>query len=344
MTYKLLIAVLALGSTSIAVSGCATDVTPADAEEDETAASRDELAAAQKKLVGAFHFTSDVPGAAQPGKIRGLVFKADGSFFADVDSGLRCVAMRCMSNPRITGRYTATAKYIRLVADPGSQGSDFFGRYAYTLMGDEGDELTLSRAGAGWKGWSNVLSKKGSYCKKPVDCAGQLHYLPACVGDFSCDQQQNTCSFSCGTGSSSIWPSDATRVVAQRFGGGFTPPPPAGSECAVGAAKYTLDVATKQLAWESCEVVDWQTPFRKVSGTQTLTAAEMAKVDAAMNGLTPYTGNMCGADKPVQQVTVDSASKGSTTYTDNFYACQDRGPYVANIGGVFAAFGEITGS
>src|SRR4029079_2395087 len=46
-----------------------------------------------------------------------------------------------------------------------------------------------------------------------------------------------------------ILPDDATDVVAESKGGGFTPQPPAGSTCAWGAQKYSLSIESKTLSW-----------------------------------------------------------------------------------------------
>src|SRR4051812_27252988 len=45
-------------------------------------------------------------------------------------------------------------------------------------------------------------------------------------------------------GGDSIWPADATKLVVESPGGGFTPQPPPGSDCNYGEAHYTLDRTT----------------------------------------------------------------------------------------------------
>ncbi len=140
-----------------------------------------------------------------------------------------------------------------------------------------------------------------------------------------------------------VWPSDAKTLVAQTKGGGFTPQPPAGSTCAFGAQKYTLDVATKKVAWEVCEFKDWSTPLTTKSGTTTLNAANYASVIDAINEVTVSSSPICGADKPLLTISVTSTSQGTKTYKDSFYSCQGDGTYVDNIDGVFSAFGDATG-
>src|SRR5688572_12458590 len=112
MNWKLAFSALALGLASLAAPGCAADADPVDdADAEEAAASEDELNAAQRNLVGAYHHTS---GAMRPPTFQGLVFNADGTYFADVDTGIRCVRAPCPSHVRLAGRFTATRSYVRL--------------------------------------------------------------------------------------------------------------------------------------------------------------------------------------------------------------------------------------
>lgn len=347
MNWKLAFSVLALGCASFAAPGCAADADAIDdADAEEAAASQDEINAAQAKLVGAFHQSG---ASARPPTFQGLVFNADGSFFADVDTGIRCITAPCPSNVRLTGRFTATKSYVRLVAKAGAEPSDYYGRYKYTLTGDV---LSLTRAGKAYSGWSNTLDKETSYCAQADDCWSQSIIHPMCMGGWVCgggidNQSSNQCGWKCGTfpppPSNDIYPADATKLVAQTSGGGFTPPPPAGSTCALGAAKYDLDVATRKVTYETCKFVDWQTPLTKQTGTKVLTTAQLAAVTTAAKAMTIATQDICGADKPMLTVTVSSPSQGTKTYKDSFYACQNDGTYVNDIDGVFAAFRQAIG-
>lgn len=351
MNWKLAASLLALGCASLAAPGCAADADSLDdADAEEAAASADEINAAQAKLVGAFHGAG---GSMRPPTFQGLVFNTDGSFFADVDTGIRCITTPCPSHVRLAGRYSATRSYVRLTAaDPkGAESSDFYGRYRYSLVGDK---LSLTRRGSAWNGWANDLEKETSYCGQPDDCWGQNLIHPMCMGGWVCggginNQSANQCGWKCGfepppPPASDIWPADASKLVAQSPGGGFTPPAPPGSTCTIGAAKYSLDIATKALTFETCKFVDWQTPLTKQSGSKTLTAAEMAKVHDAMSALTIAQEQICGADKPYLSVTVESPSQGERTFEDSFYSCNGNGPFVDNIDGVFGAFRQIAGN
>jgi hypothetical protein len=137
-----------------------------------------------------------------------------------------------------------------------------------------------------------------------------------------------------------VWPSDATKLVADSPGGGFTPPPPPGSNCAIGRQKYTLDVASRKLDWEQCDWNGGTAPLRLVTGSRTLSRAEVADIEAAANSVTISTRNICGADKPMMKIHV-TTPKGTETYTDDFYSCMGQGPFVENIGAVFSAMREL---
>lgn len=346
MNWKLALSAFALGCASFAAPGCAADADSIDdADAEEAAASEDEINSASSALVGAFHGTG---GSARPPTFQGLVFNADGSFFADVDTGIRCITAPCPSHVRLSGHYSATKRYVRLTADKGAEASDFYGRYKYTLAGDA---LSLTRSGAAYSGWSNALERATSYCAEANDCWSQNLIHPMCLGGWVCggginNQSASQCGWQCGTfppPSNDVYPSDATALVAQTSGGGFTPPPPPGSSCALGAAKYSLDVATRTVTYETCKFVDWQTPLTKESGSKVLTPGQLADVTDAAKAMSVTTQEICGADKPLLTVSVSSPSQGDKTYKDSFYACQGDGPFVDGIDGVFAAFRRAVG-
>ena len=150
-------------------------------------------------------------------------------------------------------------------------------------------------------------------------------------------------SYDGGGSTSEVWPSDASTLVAQDHGGGFTAPPPAGSVCGFGAAKYTYNVASKKVAWEVCEFVNWSTPMTKKSGTTSLSSTQLDEINAAMADVEVTHEDICGADKPMLTLSVSSTSQGTKTYEDSFYSCQKDGTYVTNIDGVFSAFSKVTG-
>ncbi len=308
----------------LAVGGCAADTSQDNGEQQ---ASEEELTASASKLVGAYQ---DAAGSVRPPTFRGLVFKSDGTFFADIDTGIRCVRAPCPSEQKISGKYTATKNYVHLNQGVGAEASSFYGRYSYSLTTKK---LSLSRSD--WSGWTNTMSPEISYCVETKDCDGQGIIHPMCVGHFDC--ASNTCGYKCGIAVTPIWSAASTKLVAQNAGGGFVRPGPAGSTCATGQSKFTLDVANSSLAWEECNWNDLGLPLHTTSGTTALSAADMKKVNAAMNAVAISKGDICGADKPYLSLKVTSPA-GDKTYNDSFYSCQGGNKvYVDNIDAVFGA-------
>jgi hypothetical protein len=332
MNFKLAIAAAFLASVFATLPGCAVDAAQDDADLEEAAASEDELSSNAQRFVGAFQ----AEGSARPPTFHGLVFKLDGTFFGDLDTGIRCITAPCPSGAHLEGRYTSTKNYLRLSPKSGPA-NGYYGRYKVAFSGAK---FTLTSAAIG-AGWSNTFTKEISYCAQPSDCAGQGLIHPMCVGSWTCGASKpNACGYKCGIVTppgSQIWPASATKLVAQNSGGGFRPPPPAGSTCAIGSSKYTLDRATRHLAWETCESPDNIAPAHTKTGSTTITVAELAAVNAAMNDVTVATEDMCGADKPLYQIIVTTPA-GQKTYTDSFYRCQGGNrTYVDGINGVFSA-------
>ena len=318
-----LLSAMFLGSV-LAIGGCAAETTQADGE---SQASEEDLSGSATKLVGAYQIAGS---SARPPTFRGLVFKSDGTYFADIDTGIRCVRAPCPSEQKIEGKYTATKGTINLHQGAGAAASSFYGRYSYSLTTKK---LSLSRSD--WSGWSNSMSPEISYCTETQDCDGQGIIHPMCVGHFDC--ASNSCGYKCGIAVTPIWSADATKLVAHNAGGGFVRPAPAGSTCGTGQSKYTLDVATSRLAWEECNWNDLGLPLHMASGSTTLTPAAMKKVNAAMNAVTPAKGDTCGADKSYLSLEVTSPA-GAKTYNDSFYSCQGGGKvYVDNMDAVFGA-------
>jgi hypothetical protein len=315
-----------------AMQGCAADAADGDVGEDGVG--QEELRASAARLVGAYHSAGE---SVRPPTFEGIVFKANGDFLADIDTGIRCVMAPCPSHVRLLGKFTATRSTLRLIPMPGEEASEFFGRYAYTLVDGK---LSLERGGAENK-WTDALTSGASYCTQPSDCEGQGLFVPMCVGSFTCGETRS-CGFRCGV-PVSVFPSDTTKLVAENKGGGFAPPPPAGSRCALGASKYELDVKSSTLTFTECSFKDFSTPFVPVSGTKQLSAAQLASVVAAAKSVSITTQEMCGADKPFLEIEVTSPSQGKKTYADSFYSCMGEGrTYVDNIDEVFSAFRAIT--
>ncbi|HSO38177.1 MAG TPA: hypothetical protein VLT33_36870 [Labilithrix sp.] len=327
MNFKLAVSALVLGSAFATIPGCAVDAPQDEADAEEAATSADELNATAKKLVGAFHGQ----GTARPPTFEGIVFAQDGTFFGDLDTGIRCIMAPCPSGAHVEGSYTATKSYLRLTAKAGTPSNDFYGRYKYTLAGEK---LALSRTTNG-STWTQKLDKGLSYCAAPADCDGQALIHPMCVGGWTCGAA-NTCGYKCGIpANDGIWPATATKLVAESPGGGFAPPAPPGSNCAIGKQKYSLDRATRVMTSEICELSGGKLLLK--SATTTITAAELLKINKAMDAVKIATQDMCGADKPFLSIKVTTPA-GEKTYTDSFYRCQGGNrTYVDGIDGVFGA-------
>jgi hypothetical protein len=322
---------MGLAVALFAMQGCAAD---AGAEVGEDGASAEELRASAARLVGAYHSAGE---SVRPPTFEGLVLKESGDFLADIDTGIRCVMAPCPSHVRLRGKFTATRSTLRLIPLPGEASNDFFGRYAYELVDGK---LSLDRGGPENK-WTDALTSGDSYCTQPSDCEGQSLFVPMCVGSFTCSETRS-CGFRCGV-AASVFPTDATKLVAENKGGGFAPPPPAGSRCELGAAKYELDMKTSKLTFTECSFKNFSTPFVPVSGTKQLSGAQLASVVAAAKSVSIATQEICGADKPLLEIEVTSASQGKKTYADSFYSCLGEGrTYVDNIDEVFSAFRAIT--
>ena len=129
-----------------------------------------------------------------------------------------------------------------------------------------------------------------------------------------------------------VWSSDATKAVVEDTGGGFTGPPPAGSECGSGVGSYTFTVADDRLAWHVCDST--QMPFKYVDASRVLNTGERMMLLDALQAVVVSTRTLCGADKSNRLLTVTRPS-GALTYLDSFYACENKGIYVDGIDSAF---------
>lgn len=258
---------------------------------------------------------------------QGIVFKQDGTFFADVDTGIRCITTPCPSGVRVAGTFSTRGSRLTLSPRSGEAPSDFHGVYSARLRGDS---LILARAGR-----SQTLRQEVSYCAEVSDCSGQNLVVPRCLGYFTCETNQ--CAYRCG--SRPIWPATAT-ALDYRMSGGFVRPGPDGSECGASDRHFSLDVATRTLRWEVCKVTDWQIPFVLDRGSKVLSTAEFQKVESTLSALSIVHSDMCGADKPFTVLTVATPS-GAHKYYDSFYACLEQGDYLDDIGSVGLVLEEL---
>jgi hypothetical protein len=142
---------------------------------------------------------------------------------------------------------------------------------------------------------------------------------------------------------SAVWPSDAKMLVVESTGNAFFSfPLPPGSNCAPGAQKYTLDLATKTLTFATCKTAGGSAPFLNVTGSKAMTADDLAAVDAAMKGVVVSQDLQCLQDIGIVSVTITSASGGSKTFLDSVAGCPGQaGPFLGNLDPVFTAFEHV---
>jgi hypothetical protein len=134
----------------------------------------------------------------------------------------------------------------------------------------------------------------------------------------------------------SLWPSNATQLVFVDAGGGLPAPMPAGSDCSdSGAGSFTVTVADRKLSWDYC-ALQTGAGNKQLTDSRMLTADELQSVITAVKGVSLSTRTSCGADKPSEKLEI-STPAGSKEYLDDFYACNNKGVYVANIDAVYSA-------
>ena len=121
--------------------------------------------------------------------------------------------------------------------------------------------------------------------------------------------------------SKNVWSSSVNLLVVQNLGGGFTPPPPQGSKCLVGAKKFTLTVATRRLDWVRC-VGDGKTAYMEATGGRGLSETEFKSLVPLLENLRVVapTG-ACIADASMLTVSV-STPLGAQDYVDDGFQCE----------------------
>jgi hypothetical protein len=120
-------------------------------------------------------------------------------------------------------------------------------------------------------------------------------------------------------------------------GGGFAPPPPQGSKCAMGFQSHFLDLTTRAVHDEVCVSSSPNVPYDLVKTDRILTAQQLVAVEDALKAARVAAPGNCGADKSVVKLTVSGGGQ-KVTYTDAFYSCQGTPPYADGLDGILAAF------
>lgn len=135
-------------------------------------------------------------------------------------------------------------------------------------------------------------------------------------------------------------PADVTKLAANASGG-FVRPGPAGSECTLSLQQYSVDIATRRFSFTYCDGSVPNAPYRKISGSRTLTSADMNRLIAAYNQLKVTMNAPCGADLPYYTVDVTNP-RGNKHYVDDFNSCQDPSlTYVDNIQAPFQVYRSL---
>jgi len=121
---------------------------------------------------------------------------------------------------------------------------------------------------------------------------------------------------------SSIFTPSVQALVAESSGGGFTPQPPPGSTCLVGAQKFALTVAQRSLQYTRCEG-DGRSPYHETTGTRMLSESEYQALEPLLQDLQVVKGeNACITDSPVLSVTVITP-RGQQRYIDAGSQCSE---------------------
>ena len=133
------------------------------------------------------------------------------------------------------------------------------------------------------------------------------------------------------------WPGDATLLVARQQGpDGYPFTPPVGSECDPDG-RFELAIPQRTYSWRWCRRDPSASPvwpYRVTEGSRVLSEEEMTGVIAAYQRMEISGQSTCGADKGRLSVLVRTPN-GEREYQDLFYACEQRGIYVAGIDFLF---------
>lgn len=121
--------------------------------------------------------------------------------------------------------------------------------------------------------------------------------------------------------STDVWSASVTSIEISSAGGGFVPPQPTGSQCELGAANYSLSLATLQLEAWRCEVNGTDAPYQKATRSRALTQAELTALRPFLESLRLDPERRCqGADKAAIDLKITDA-RGTVSYRDGFYGC-----------------------
>lgn len=185
------LSVVVFAAALATLAGCAAETNSTD----PAASSNEDLSASILKLSGAYHAPADA--ASGSASFKGIVFNGDGTFFADVDTGARCIKAPCdVATARLSGTYMTTGHSVVLSPASGESSNEFYGRYD-VVIADDGT-VSFTHAGEGVAPLTTKVEPASSYCAAAVDCGSQNLIHPMCApGGWTCSAA-SACSFTCG--------------------------------------------------------------------------------------------------------------------------------------------------
>ncbi len=210
--------------------------------------------------------------------------------------------------------------------------------------------LRLESTSCGSRTYAGSVTKNGQLSKVKIVDHRERHCKDAVAAKVVVEETRNKLTKKLYSyeptpiSAPAVFPTDATKVVAQASGSVSLPP--SGSECAFGAAAFSYDVAAQEITWQACNSPDLNKPYTLKRGITKLTSSSSAQLLAALKGLTVSSKQTCGPeDKAQLELSISSTSQGEQYYLDSNWACALPGfPFVDNIDGLFTALRSITGT
>lgn len=170
------------------LAGCAAE---SNSSADSASTSDADMIISTVKLSGAYHASE---GSTADG-IKGIVFNKDGHFFADIDTGVRCITTPCDDTARLSGTYMISGHSV-ILSPVANATNEFYGRYD-VVIADTG-VVSFTHSGEGVAPLTATLEPAASYCAAVADCGSQNLIHPMCApGGWSCNAA-SACAFKCG--------------------------------------------------------------------------------------------------------------------------------------------------
>ena len=175
--------------------------------------------------------------------------------------------------------------------------------------------------------------------------AGAITTLPPSGGGIAAPYNPISIAGAGGAAPEGPWTSSSSRLVAELGapGEGLSPDPVT-SDCSPGAT-FTFVPSTSNLTYSRCELTSTTGStgsYRRRAGTLTLTEEQYSTLVAVLQGVSLSSSTSCGADKPVQLLTITDPV-GTKSYYDDFYACSyPWGTTVTHVDEVLSVLFSLT--